>query len=568
MSKLKISNEVGLPIEAVTQTFGILAIKGSGKSYTASVMAEEMLKAGQQIIILDPTGAWWGLQSSADGKSPGFPVVVFGGDHGNVPLDEHSAEIIAHAIVEQKFCAILDFSLLRKGQTNRFAAIFLETLYRINREAIHLFVDEADVFAPQKPFADQARTLGSMEDIVRRGRKRGIGCTMITQRPAVINKDVLTQCEILIALRVNHPKDINAIMEWVKVNASIEQAKAMLDSLPSMPTGQAWIWSPSWLNIFKRISIRKRETFDSGATPKPGERIVAPKKLAEIDIKVLGDKIGQTIEKKKAEDPALLKKRIVELEKQIQTAKPIEQKSSEEDKKQINELGKTITDQYHAIKNLTERNSQYFNFIKSVQDSFETFITKQSSRPLVTLPVPPSVVKPTTKTIELKKYVTQSGSIEQGSSALGRCEKSILSVLAQRSGINSSRSQIGILSGYSASSGSFNNSISKLRTLGYLSGNSDQLMITQEGIKNVGTYEKLPEGEALHQYWINKLPKCEGVVLNCLIQNYPNSMSKIILGESTNYSDGSGSFNNALSKLRTLELITGSADLRASDNLF
>ena len=34
-----------------------------------------------------------------------------------------------------------------------------------------------------------------MEDLVRRGRARGLGITLITQRPAVLNKDVLTQVD-------------------------------------------------------------------------------------------------------------------------------------------------------------------------------------------------------------------------------------------------------------------------------------------------------------------------------------------------------------------------------------
>ena len=46
-----------------------------------------------------------------------------------------------------------------------------------------------------------------MQDIVRRGRKKGIGCTLITQRPAVLSKDVLTQCEVLCVLRLVHPVD-------------------------------------------------------------------------------------------------------------------------------------------------------------------------------------------------------------------------------------------------------------------------------------------------------------------------------------------------------------------------
>lgn len=84
-----------LPLEAVTQTIAILAKRGVGKSYTASVMAEGMLAAGQQVVILDPTGAWWGLKSSASGKEPGYQVTVFGGDHADLPLQENVGELIA-----------------------------------------------------------------------------------------------------------------------------------------------------------------------------------------------------------------------------------------------------------------------------------------------------------------------------------------------------------------------------------------------------------------------------------------------------------------------------------------
>jgi DNA helicase HerA-like ATPase len=71
--KLNISDDLKLPIDAVTQTFAVMGIRGSGKTHTASVMAEEMLKAGQPIVIYDPTGAWFGLKTSADGKRPGHP---------------------------------------------------------------------------------------------------------------------------------------------------------------------------------------------------------------------------------------------------------------------------------------------------------------------------------------------------------------------------------------------------------------------------------------------------------------------------------------------------------------
>ena len=246
MKTLNIGEGLRLPLDFVTQTQAILAKRGAGKSYCASVQAEEMLKADQQVVVIDPTGAWWGLKSSADGKHPGFSIVVFGGEHPDVPLEENSGEIVASAIVEHRFSAILDLSLFRKGQMTRFMAPFLEALYRLNRDAMHLIVDEADAIAPQRPFSEEARTLGAMEDVVRRGRRRGIGCTMISQRPQVLNKNILTQSQILCALRLVHPKDIDAIEEWVNVHGDQERAKEMIASLPSLPIGVAWFWSPGW----------------------------------------------------------------------------------------------------------------------------------------------------------------------------------------------------------------------------------------------------------------------------------------------------------------------------------
>jgi len=52
--QLNIASDLSLPIEAVTQTFAILAKRGVGKTYTASVMAEEMLKSNLHVVIVDP----------------------------------------------------------------------------------------------------------------------------------------------------------------------------------------------------------------------------------------------------------------------------------------------------------------------------------------------------------------------------------------------------------------------------------------------------------------------------------------------------------------------------------
>jgi len=72
-------------------------------------------------------------------------------------------------------------------------AAFAESLYEANTEPLHLVMDAADLWAPQRPLPEANALLGRIEEIVRRGRVRGFIPWLITQRPAVVHKDVLSQ---------------------------------------------------------------------------------------------------------------------------------------------------------------------------------------------------------------------------------------------------------------------------------------------------------------------------------------------------------------------------------------
>jgi len=323
MTKLRIADSLSLPLDGfVTSTQMIVAKKRRGKSYLAQVQAEELLAAKQQVVALDPTGAWWGLRSSADGKEAGYSIVVFGGDHADVPLESTSGETVAEAIVDQAFSAVLDLTSMRKGERIRFGSDFLETLYRRNRAAMHLFIDEADVFAPQVTRdPQQARLLGATDELVRRGGLRGVGVTLITQRSQVVSKDVISQIDAMAVLQMNHPKDIAAVRDWMEANyPEPKLIDESLRSLPRLPIGTAYYLNPE-RNEFCQVAIRRKRTFDSGRTPKPGERVVAPKVLAPVDLARLGKAIASTVEAAKANDPKHLKARVAELEKQL-AAKP------------------------------------------------------------------------------------------------------------------------------------------------------------------------------------------------------------------------------------------------------
>ncbi len=167
----------------MTETFGILAARGAGKSNTAAVMAEEMFKAKLPFVVVDPVRAWYGLRSSADGKSPGLPIPIFGGRRGDVPLERGAGNLMADLIVDQRLSCVLDLSEFdSESSKKQFLLDFARRLYQRNEQPLHLFLEEADDYIPQRPMRDEAQLLRAWENIVRRGRNRGLGITLIALR--------------------------------------------------------------------------------------------------------------------------------------------------------------------------------------------------------------------------------------------------------------------------------------------------------------------------------------------------------------------------------------------------
>ncbi|MGO9265753.1 MAG: hypothetical protein ACLQBA_12865 [Candidatus Binataceae bacterium] len=69
-------------------------------------------------------------------------------------------------------------------------------------------------------------------------------------------------------------------------------------------------------------------------------------------------------------------------------------------------------------------------------------------------------------------------------------------------------------------------------------------------------------------YWRNRLGKAERLILETLTQAYPAGLNKEEIAARAGYEANGGGFNNALGRLRTLELVQGRGEIRASDNLF
>lgn len=556
-SELRIADDLAIPIDAVTETFLIFGKRGSGKTTTSVVLTEEMISAGLPVCVLDPMGAWWGLRSSADGNGPGLPVTILGGEHADLPLTPESGSAVADLLVAERMPLVLDMFAMSKTQQRTFVTDFMERLFRTNRDPLHLVVDEADRFAPMRGDPGGARLLGAYEDIVLRGRKPGIGSTSITLRPAQLHSAIRSQVEVLIAMKLLGKLDVQAIDEWVRLHATEEEARELKASLPSLPVGTGWFWSPGWLEIMAKVHVRARRTFDSSATPKVGEQRIVPREFAAVnpaDLERLASRLqlagaGSEVD---AKTPA-----------------------SGEAKRLHSELAAVRAELAAALTRAPERVEvpiftpgdiaaleQLGASVRDISGILELALSRTSAPARAPAPAPSPAPGPKTA----PQAAAETSAPPSGDIALSKAQRAILTVLAQFPEGRTKR-QLGMLTGYSAGGGGFNNALSSLRTAGLI-GRGEPITATPEGIAVLGgDWEPLPEGPELAAHWLRQLSKAEGLILRELLAAWPGSLAKAEVAERTGYAANGGGFNNALSRLRTLQLIDGSAELRADETL-
>lgn len=584
---LHLAKGIALTVQAVTETFGILAVRGVGKTYTAAVMAEQMLKIGLHVVIVDPLGVWWGIRASSDGKHEGLPIVIFGGDHADVPLEANSGEMIADLIVTERISAVLDLSSFSNAEQVRFMVSFSERLYQKNRSPIHLFLDEADSFAPQKPMKGEERMLGAMEKIVRRGRARGLGVTLITQRSAVLNKNVLTQIGVLIALRTVAPQDRKAIELWVDaIQGMPEQKKEMMESLASLGIGEAWFWSPGWLNIFKRVKVNRRETFDSSATPKVGARVREPKRLAKVDLERIKGKIASTIERAKQDDPrelrrenTKLKQKIEELTRELKMrhttishdplplkikkvfVPAVKKRTLNALRKAADQIADGAGEFMKGVTSLSEIASQIRAGIKDLEHLNE----KPMKVTEISSPPPPSPA--------IKRHVevaNMAGPVETVDSEekLVAGERRMIEILSRLGSYSPTRTQLATLAGLSPGGGTTRNYFGKIKQLGFIEEKGD-LVVLVKMPRGLAEFKPLNSDEVVSM-WKGKLIAGARRMLDVLLRLDGKSISLDALGAEAEVKYPSGSYRNYLGDLRRngLAEMDGRDKIRISGTLF
>jgi|ERR1041384_755102 energy-coupling factor transporter ATP-binding protein EcfA2 len=569
------------PTKILEQHLVVLGKTGAGKSSALRHIVEHLLSHKKRVCIIDPKGDWNGLKVSADGQGPGYPAILFGNFKetagqsipADVPLNEYSGKHIAELVTSGNRPCVVGFRGWTMGDMHRFWIDFAATIFNSNEGELYLVIDEVHNFAPKGKIMspEVGKCLHWANRIMNEGRGIGLVNLIASQRPQKVHNDTLTACETLVAMRVIHKADRDAVEDWIKGCGDPKKGTEVLNSLASMSRGEAFVWSPEVDFGPTRLAFPMFTTFDSFAPPQLQKK-VSGKDWSTVDLAEVRTKLASVIERAKATDPNELRKRILELEADVRRlssarTQQLDQRTiNSEVERQVEIAVAEVEKRYEALE------AKYEEALDELRDRLRQ-ITELAS---LSIPVKPS--KPVARTLQPRSVQSASPpdlsrriqSPPPQSNVAGEKlppgEKATLIAAAQYpEGVT--REQCSILTGYKRSSRDAY--IARLSGKGYVDARGPLVFVTESGIDALGSdYEPLPTGEALQEYWINRLPPGERAVLEAAIAAYPQSLRRESLEETTGYKRSSRDAYIARLSARRLIQAVGAGEVRASDQLF
>ena len=251
--------EPGSPVElpvvdVLTGRSFITGKSGSGKSNTASVVIENLLSNGLPVMIVDTDGEYYGLKEA-------YEILHAGADDEcDIVVSPEHAEKLATLALEQNVPIILDVSgYLEESVANELLLEVTKHLFakekRLKKPFL-LVVEECHEYIPEGGGMDETGKM--LIKVGKRGRKHGLGIVGISQRPADVKKDFITQCDWLCWHRLTWDND-------TKVVGRILGSK-YASAVEDLHDGEAFLMT-DWDESIRRIQFHRKQTFDAGATP-------------------------------------------------------------------------------------------------------------------------------------------------------------------------------------------------------------------------------------------------------------------------------------------------------------
>ena len=250
-----VGTDVSLPVVEILTGRGFITGKsGSGKSNSASVVAEKLLDGGFGLLIVDIDGEYYGLKEE-------YEILHVGGDEEcDIQVTTEHAGKLASLALEQNVPIILDMSsYLDESEAQELLTAVARSLFakaKKQKQPFLLLVEEVHEYIPEKGSVGECGKM--LIKIGKRGRKHGLGICGISQRPADVKKDFITQCDWLLWHRLTWNNDTKVVRRILDGEYA--------DAVESLDDGEGFLMT-DWAESVQRVQFYRKRTFDAGATP-------------------------------------------------------------------------------------------------------------------------------------------------------------------------------------------------------------------------------------------------------------------------------------------------------------
>ncbi len=315
-----------LPVVEVLTGRGFITGKsGAGKSNSASVIAEELLDQGFPLLIVDVDGEYYGLKEQ-------YEMLHVGADEEcDLQVSKEHAAKIAELALDENVPIILDVSgYLDSSEAEALIQGVAQRLFALEKKRKKPFlmlVEEIHEYIPEGGSLNECGQM--LIKVAKRGRKHGLGLCGLSQRPADVKKDFITQCDWLVWHRLTWDNDTAVVRRVLGSDYA--------DSVQELDDGEAFLMT-DWDGSIRRVQFKRKSTFDAGATP--GLNDIQRPNLKSVSGDIVDELEAISEHQQKRQD------RIAQLENRLESREEeIEELRSElEQARDVNQLADQFTE--------------------------------------------------------------------------------------------------------------------------------------------------------------------------------------------------------------------------------
>jgi len=239
--------DLKFPLDFVRDKIFLTGITGSGKSWTGGLLMEEINRVGLQFVCFDVLGAHGGLSQlpNVEELSPK------GGESVNI-------KGLIDRLGKEPTSFVIDISDLGLDKQQQLVRDYCDDLLmaKLGKGVMTIF-EECQDFVPQ-----QGKPV-SFDGIVRLcklGRQNGYGVCLISQRPASVSKEALSQCSTYMIHNLINHRDLKAVEDQMGFGTDKSQVKKVLGGISAAQQGEVVCYSPTYYRddgFFRPSKIRE-----------------------------------------------------------------------------------------------------------------------------------------------------------------------------------------------------------------------------------------------------------------------------------------------------------------------